>query len=857
MAPKIISPLKKKNKLFTFRSINKMPQGFDKVQFPSFVKNALLLVLSIFLLSGCVTLSDPETSQVYHNDVVGTIDDAHTLEQTIQTRQSRIDGMFLWLQSNPVSQTQTGKIVFSLNNPPDSSSPWASTSIRCSAYRPDQPLYITFVPKEITQSNTYQLIVKAEGCNVQIFGRAEDAYASGAAYQNSIPLPGDIAFRVKYRYDMSTFWKDFGSILPHFGLAIIAFLFFIIPGSIFLSALRINRFFPPAERIAVVIAASMTLPVCIMEWTSIIHYHWTQGTVRIVYAGLAILYVFGIVKTTQNLIRKFRSSQSPSFEMKFRILQWLSRYRYLFALLLIFIFALTVRLIMIRDLAAPPWVDSVHHALLTRIIMEKGMFPDTYSPYITADNARYHPGYHVTLAVFQWLSGLELQTGMLFYGQLLNAIIIFGVFLLTKSFTNNNKIGLLAALIAGIFTPMPAYYTSWGRYTQLAGLVIMPAAFAVIKFILSSEFANIDSKSPRIALYFMAGILCAGLFIIHYRVIVFLALLLIAFVIVKNLGGLKNRSWLKTLFTDLSLIFVIVAISVLLSLPWLPGALAEFIVPRIESSLKGDTGFAGHSWAYLTTASGTWTLYLAIAGIALGIFKKRKFTWVLILWVAFLFVMSNLNMLNLPMSGFINNTSVEIALFIPIAVLGSYSLVFVIDGVGRRFQGKWSLIYYGIIGLLIVCLSLFGAQKLLPILNSDTVLAHQADIPAIHWIENNIPADETISINPLAWGYGLYTGADGGFWITPLSGRKTMPPPLLYGFDTRGEISRHVTEMSKATLEKSSDPIALYDLLISENIHYVYLGAKGGVFSHQKLINSNLYKLVYNEDGVWIFLLIR
>ena len=32
--------------------------------------------------------------------------------------------------------------------------------------------------------------------------------------------------------------------------------------------------------------------------------------------------------------------------------------------------------------------------------------------------------------------------------------------------------GLAAALIVGVFTPMPAYYTSWGRYTQLAALLI-------------------------------------------------------------------------------------------------------------------------------------------------------------------------------------------------------------------------------------------------------------------------------------------------------------------------------------------------------------------------------------------------
>ena len=32
--------------------------------------------------------------------------------------------------------------------------------------------------------------------------------------------------------------------------------------------------------------------------------------------------------------------------------------------------------------------------------------------------------------------------------------------------------------------------------------------------------------------------------------------------------------------------------------------------------------------------------------------------------------------------------------------------------------------------------------------------------------------DATVLINPFTWGYGLYAGNDGGFWISPLAGRK-------------------------------------------------------------------------------------
>ncbi|MBN1535122.1 MAG: hypothetical protein JW908_00210 [Anaerolineales bacterium] len=814
-------------------------------------------ILGVFLLSGCATLSDPEATQIYHTDMVGSIDETHTLEQTIHTRQTNIDSIFLWLQSTPDSPTPAGKITFELYNPPQAESPYAAASIKAGTFRPDQPILITFQPKNKASSHDYKLVIQAKDCTIQVFGRAEDNYAPGTAIQDSTVLPGDIAFRIKYLYDLQTLWHDFSSLLPQSWLVVIFFLFCFIPGSFLLSILKINPFFNSAERIGLTVAVSLALPVLLMEWSSLLDFRWSKTGVWCIYLTFAVMYSLRGIIYTKRYIEQKQFFQNPSQILTAGLINWLHQNRYLLALFLIFIFSLAIRLIMIRDLAAPPWVDSVHHALLTRIIMEQGQFPQTYSPYISADNARYHPGYHVMLAVFQWLSGLEMQTGMLLFGQILNASIVLSVFLFACTLTKNQKTGLFAALIAGVFTPMPAYYTSWGRYTQLAGLILLPAAFALIHFILSSKFSLLQNKRQRLRILFMASIICASLFITHYRVIIFLALLLIALCLINCLSPTRHRYYQKPFSHDLLLILSIVVISIALSFPWLPGALAEFIVPRIESSLKGDTAFAGHSWSYLTAGLGTWTLYLAMAGIILGIFTRKKFTWILVIWVISLFLMANMNMLKLPMSGFINNTSVEIALFLPIAVLGAYGFVLLIEIIGKRLRGNWAFVFNGVLWIGIIALTFYGAYKIIPILNPDTVLARQSDIPAIQWIEKNIPAEETIAINPFAWGYGLYTGADGGFWITPLSGRKTMPPPLLYGFDTEGEISQYVTQLSKNIIIKGSYPAALYELLISENIHYVYLGAKGGVFSHQKLIESGLYNLIYSENGSWIFALVR
>ena len=77
-------------------------------------------------------------------------------------------------------------------------------------------------------------------------------------------------------------------------------------------------------------------------------------------------------------------------------------------LVLIFLVSLVVRLIMVRDLATPAWVDSVHHALITRLILTNGAYPSTYLPYLDISPTVYHPGFHSIAASFVWLTNLDL-----------------------------------------------------------------------------------------------------------------------------------------------------------------------------------------------------------------------------------------------------------------------------------------------------------------------------------------------------------------------------------------------------------------------------------------------------------------
>jgi hypothetical protein len=144
-----------------------------------------------------------------------------------------------------------------------------------------------------------------------------------------------------------------------------------------------------------------------------------------------------------------------------------------------------------------------------------------------------------------------------------------------------------------------------------------------------------------------------------------------------------------------------------------------------------------------------------------------------------------------------------------------------------------------------------GTQRILPIINPSTIIFREADELAMKWIKMNIGEDETIVINPTGWGYGLYMGNDGGFWISPLTDRKTMPPNVLYGYDNgfRTKVNQFVEDL----LPAGNDSTSLLKLLQDNNYRYIYLGGRGGVISPQSLVDSPFFDPIYHNQGTWVF----
>ena len=831
----------------------KQRSRIQRISFTNFFRLGICILFSLFLAS-CVTLQDPEVSQEYQADAIGLVTKEQSLGQSFHSRRSRLNSIQLWLRLKSDSSTlsQSSKFEFSLYHNVNDAEPILTKSIPLEAIKQSFPLTISFTPQEDPPGQSYYLSLKTNDGAIEIFGRNEDIYPKGQAYLNRNTLDADFAFRSSYDYDLKSVHEDLLTFIAQIWIVIPLILSLWLPGRFIFFIFQhsdgmenVNSF-DWGERVAISIGLSLAFFPVLLFWTTLLGIRWNSLLSIFFISVLVIIFLWLLRKGIFSIIFELRS-------IKFRP-QPLD-----IGLGVVFILSLGVRLAMVRDMATPAWVDSVHHAVVTRLIVEQGQYPTSYLPYIDVTTTSYHSGFHANLALFYWISGVMTPEAMLLYGQILNALCVFAVYLFTKSLLKNRLAGIIAASISAFFTPMPAYYTSWGRYPQLAGILILPVVYALVLYLSQKikNFNNIKSFFHIIKGYIfqlvITAIALSGLMLTHYRVTAFFFCLIFSQWILELFYS-TQKSRLHRIFSPTLLVIISIALlSVLLTLPWWPNTFATLFSPHISQNQILVKPFADFSWQFLNGALGKYFNAIALIGIAWGLLHRQRYTFVISIWVLMLFVLANLGVLRLPGTGLINNNSVEIMLFMPQSALCGILLAEIFSGWDTLISSSFKIFYRITASLFFVSLVFLGIKNILPILNPITMLSRNADKPALKWLDDNIPKDATVIINPFLWGYGIYAGNDGGFWITPVAGRRTTPPPIIFAMGESTSQKGAVSELSKQLLDTSNSQSELYNFMETQNINYIFIGARGGVLSPKLLNKSPGFQELYGQDGVWIF----
>jgi hypothetical protein len=267
--------------------------------------------------------------------------------------------------------------------------------------------------------------------------------------------------------------------------------------------------------------------------------------------------------------------------------------------------------------------------------------------------------------------------------------------------------------------------------------------------------------------------------------------------------------------------------------------------------------------------------------------------------VAGLLILANPYLVGLPGTGIVNNFAVFIALYIPAAVLTGGLLAEVGEllqsprrarpltssracrgmrhssGKSRDFAAilgellsawrRWGGVTALVVALILV--SGWGLYQRLKDLRPGFALVTEADMEAMAWIRERTPSEAVFLVNGVFMGSGLpIAGADAGWWIPLLAGRRNTVPPPNYMTELAVEPDYWMrVENALLYVERFPPTTPEGVQFLSEiGVTHIYVGQQGGrvgnpgepLLSSAALAADPAYRLVYERDGVWIFALI-
>lgn len=571
-----------------------------------------------------------------------------------------------------------------------------------------------------------------------------------------------------------------------------------------------------AEQLASCIGLSISVTAALYLLTFYFHFQIGPGFLAFFHASCGMLYVAGL------LYKHIR----PSWSWEIPIT------------LLLLALVLVLRFIQIKELVLPAWVDSIHHVLITRVIIETGSIPATLEPYLAVPFS-YYFGFHGLAAIFSMISGFPVEKAVLILGQVLNACVPLAIYRLGRAMWGDRARPLIAALLVAFVSQMPAYYATWGRYPLLTGLIMLAFTMA--------ELIEISRKTqPRVIDYSTFPLLIIGLVLAHYfsavLFIVYCALFLAFF---HGPRGLKE-------YINAGKIGIVILFSFIVLAPWLFRAYSllnynlnvNVNLPVVEEGWQNTQTYG----LYLLKLSGPWRNYVFLLFGILGLIP----IWVdkhgrsLAIW-ALLILMTALPIgIKLPN---IRPDHMAIILFFPLSLSASFFLVRVWEKLRSLFVSKYAT---PLATLVFTGFCIWGMVETSSIINKSTVLVDENDLHAIQWVKENIPANARFLINAAYWQGATYRGIDGGYWLLPLTGHFTIPPPVIYAWGDGGDViemntvSRRIANLNSCTAE-------FREIIHDQDISHIYI--KDGIGSIQAINLSDCPDMepLFSQDGVTIY----
>lgn len=599
-----------------------------------------------------------------------------------------------------------------------------------------------------------------------------------------------------------------------------------LPGAVWLAFTRRGGTLP--VRLADAVGLSISFNALAWLLSYFLKFDFTFATLHWVIIFLFSLLIIGWI---YHLIR-FKPRFSPASVLA--------------ALAALIILALGVwwRIEQAKTLIFPAWVDSVHHSLIVRVLQEQGHLVGTLRPYMAVPFA-YHYSFHALTAMAATLTGLNPSDSILWFGQVINALIGLSVYRLAIALWADWRKGLLTALLVTFALHLPAYYLTWGRYTLSIGLVMLPLAMASL----------IDTlRKPTLVRWIELLVLTAGVVLSHLTALLLIGVfaffaLLVHMLQRSSLSSPATQPWQK--WGPLLAVALAILNALALTSPWLYRLWGVYSMQARISTIpftdSSQVSYLQYIWTLLGPNSSYFWLILGACGLLWSFFHRKNLSfslWGLV--ITLLMVPWGLRL------GSFRPDHMAIILFLPISL-------FAADFIYRMFDQavvlrKPALIITAqLLLLLAVAAGLVrGTMDNRDVINPTTIIADDKDRAVLDWIRENTSVDSKFLINTAFWMGNSFRGVDGGYWLLPYASRETVLPPVFYTFDST-ENQQQVNDWAKDISTAATCDDAFNQVLARSQPDYIYIRTGKGSLQPAALDQCRNLLSIYRQHDVVIY----
>ncbi len=473
------------------------------------------------------------------------------------------------------------------------------------------------------------------------------------------------------------------------------------------------------------------------------------------------------------------------------------------------------------------------------------------------------------VAVYSWFSGLDVLSSTLLVGQWINFFALITPIILILSISNEPEWTLLGILIfVGLLSYLPAIYTNWGRYAQLAGQTILPALIYILIDLFDKNRHSIKENKFKYRVFFVSALLLGGMTLTHYRMPIFLATIIFLLFLFYHFN---YRSSIREMFKSVYTLSLVMILSAILLIPWIPRIIGSNLSEAaLTSSTPTDplTWLIPHvkQWKDLSTLIPIFVIVIFIVSLFFAILKKKWILLIYIFWPVLLMLYLIGALIQLPLANLLEGFAIMILVYIPISLVIGWFIGQIKVWIGETHNNVYTPL--SIILTIILCFIGINIQSSTLTPQTTAIVTHP-DLKAMEWIRNNTPEGALFLVEGHIVHYGYSAvGTDAGWWIPLLTERRNTMPPQYAMVNEESNQPDH-REMIVGLVDylnrKDAGTPASVEYLCNLGITHAYVGQGRGrtgagvdqLFSPIEFTrNPQSFQMIYHQDRVYIYQLL-